>query len=290
MADTFLTRRAALGAAAALAATPVLGAKGQMMVPAGGNMAHPAGDNMAFGDPDGGTGAFIPMGPLQENGGPNFRPLPVRRFPRAYWAPELYAQTILAEFGASDWVAAVKIDPPNDATTPDEVKELLRKADNLRAIRMPEIMAQLTNPLPYWADLLSMTPSSGPMTWALIDTAVAVGQMTGMYYKRQFNRARPAEVFPPLMPPAPTPHHPSYPNAHALQGHLIARCLSNVAPALLPMLEALASRVAENREVAGFHFPSDTAASEALAPQLYAKLQQGPMFNALVKEAQAEWG
>ncbi len=282
MTNIRLTRRGAFAAAAAIAATPVVRAGAQ-------NMIAPAGANMYIPQGGGGSDASTPMGVLPENGGPNFHPLYGRTFPRAYWAPELYAQTILAEFGASGWAASLTIDKWDESQVDDELHQLLLYADNLRMMRMAEIIAQLYNPLPYWADLLMRTPAAAPATWAVIDTAVAVGQMVAMHFKRRFNRARPAQLYPALMPPAPTPQHPSYPNAHALQGYLIAQCLSGVVPDMVQLLEALAARVGENREIAGFHFPSDTAASKTLAPLVYAKLNVGPLFTALVKEATAEW-
>jgi membrane-associated phospholipid phosphatase len=111
-----------------------------------------------------------------------------------------------------------------------------------------------------------------------------------MHFKRKYNRARPVQVYPALMPIAPTPGHPSYPSSHALQAHLITACLAEFVPAaMLVPLQTLAERVSVNREIAGVHFPSDTQASVTLVPDLHRKLQQGKMYQQLIAEAHKEW-
>jgi acid phosphatase (class A) len=52
---------------------------------------------------------------------------------------------------------------------------------------------------------------------------------------------------------------------------------------------ALASRIARNREIAGVHYPSDTAAGRDLAAQLFAALDGVATFKAQLAAATAEW-
>jgi acid phosphatase (class A) len=286
MTEFTLSRRAAF--AAAMAAAPVLRANAQFV---GGNLDSidtQQGNMGTVGASDSGS---IPLGGFDPKTTPGFPVLSGLKFPQSYWSPELLAQPILAEFGASGWITAINLDPPpNDANLQSEVEELRGMAKVQRQVRLPEIMAQLNNPLPYWGDMLMIKPLTAPSTWTLIATGVAVGQMVAMHFKLKFGRARPVQVYPALMPPAPTPQHPSYPNAHALQAQLITLCLKEVVPvSMFAPLKELALRVGKNREIAGFHFPSDTAASLTLAPLVFQKLKAGALFGKQVVEAKKDW-
>ena len=282
-----VSRRQAVAGAIAIAAAPVTKAAAQFT----GVAPNFEKDNMGVRAGTGGDASALPMGSLSNPSGGRLQTMVIgRKYPRAAWAPELYAQTVLAEFAASDW-QSIKVDGPNDNEPElrEEIGQLL-DLNKLRAERSAEIMLQLDNPLGYWSDLLSSSPATAPLTWTLIATAVAVGQLVSMHFKEKFGRPRPAMVYPALMPLAPTPRHPSYPSSHALQGHLIHQCLTPLAtePTKAALL-ALARRVAANREIAGFHFPSDTAAGERLAGPVYQKLVGGPIFNTVLTAANAEW-
>jgi acid phosphatase (class A) len=137
-------------------------------------------------------------------------------------------------------------------------------------------------------------PLGRPHTATLIAIAMAVGQMVGMYWKYHHRRARPAQVFPPLMPVILTPAHPSYPSNHSFQAHLIALVLNSVfegrvAQAMHPQLFAMAARIAKGREIAGVHFPSDTDAGKFLAEEIFPILNKVPSFEKIQKAAKKEW-
>jgi membrane-associated phospholipid phosphatase len=90
------------------------------------------------------------------------------------------------------------------------------------------------------------------------------------------------------------PGHAAYPSGHATQSFLIARCLAAAVeggPSALASeaLDALANRIARNREIAGVHYPSDTAAGRDLAAQLFAALDGVATFKAQLAAATAEW-
>ena len=99
----------------------------------------------------------VPMGVLQLPALPqgHFPLLAGTKFPRRAWDPNLYAQTVLAEFGASGWMETITIDPPPSdiGAIGEDVAELLRKAE-LRNARAPEILAQANDASAYWADML----------------------------------------------------------------------------------------------------------------------------------------
>ncbi len=54
-------------------------------------------------------------------------------------------------------------------------------------------------------------------------------------------------------------------------------------------LEALATRIARNREIAGLHYPSDSAAGKKLANDILPRLQKCDVFDYAIKGAQYEW-
>lgn len=95
--------------------------------------------------------------------------------------------------------------------------------------------------------------------------------------KLKYNRPRPdalldyhgIEVTPEDLPMAKTP---SYPSGHACQAKLIARILSKKYPEYKKKWHSLADEIANNRIIAGVHFPSDSKAGELLADELYDKL------------------
>ena len=92
----------------------------------------------------------------------------------------------------------------------------------------------------------------------------------------------------------PTPPHASYPSNHALQSQLVALALTAlftdaaVRKAVGGVLDALADRIAANREVAGVHFQSDTRAGQKLAADILPLLRATKTYQAVEKEARAE--
>jgi hypothetical protein len=55
------------------------------------------------------------------------------------------------------------------------------------------------------------------------------------------------------------------------------------------VLRRLADRIARNREIAGFHYPSDSRAGADLALAIFDTLKDLPKFAAAMTAARAEW-
>jgi membrane-associated phospholipid phosphatase len=224
--------------------------------------------------------------------------------------------TVLGEFvqqsiGGNNWAVVTAVPAPNLATaTVWGELDQLQMLSEYRAEVMSEALAQMTDMVGYWAGLLMFSPYSHPWTFRLARTAIVVGEFLAMYYKRSYQRARPSQLSPTLMPPIPVPGHASYPSGHATQAYLLSLLLGQVMPPVVvnlfnptasaypgtqpdSLLGRLAERVARNREVLGVHYPSDSAAGKNLALAALPLLQQCASLNTAMTGAFAmarlEW-
>jgi hypothetical protein len=179
---------------------------------------------------------------------------------------------------------------------------------------MAEAMAQVSNPWAWFRGILMCNSKSAPATHKLVEVASHIGQFQAMQYKMQFNRPRPSQYSPALLPPIDVPGHASFPSGHATEAYLIALCLAEVMPAAVSTppgnapdnpppphpgispLQQMAQRIARNREVLGLHFPSDSKAGMKLAQMTFDILKQcksirdpQPPHHGLFEQARAEW-
>jgi len=128
-----------------------------------------------------------------------------------------------------------------------------------------------------------------PRTRALLAHVEQDASLAVFHAKRRFGRARPHQLEPRLRPCIAVPGHPAYPSGHALQGYLVARVLALIFPDRGEDLAAAGALIGREREIAGLHYPSDSAASRALGAALFARLESNPKFVAEVDGARAEW-
>lgn len=105
---------------------------------------------------------------------------------------------------------------------------------------------------------------------ALVATAaVTAGQ------KRHFDRQRPFEVDPGIVPVVGKPAGSSYPSGHSSTGFAAARVLSRVDPDHAAEYYGLATQEALSRLYAGVHFPSDVVAGAALGTAIAEAVLRG---------------
>lgn len=180
---------------------------------------------------------------------------------------------------------------------------------------LAEIIAQHDGAPDCWIALLGLTRTRKPWTRRVLSFAARVGELVAMHSKLKYKRARPSQVAPGLMPPFGPPAHPSFPSGHATQSYMIAYCLAEatrsgapVAPtgsfkepdsAYAKQLLWLANRISKNREIGGFHYPSDSEAGKNLAQQAFGEIagrlaQTAAPFGEgsiaeLFDKAKAEW-
>lgn len=99
----------------------------------------------------------------------------------------------------------------------------------------------------------------------------------------EFCRPRPWTTYPSVKPMFRNhdhkcyPGHPSFPSGHATVAYVFAYLIAALDTAQdRSKLEEVAQEVAERREIAGVHFPSDTAGGKDLAVQMVAKMLDPP--------------
>ncbi|MFO1024945.1 MAG: hypothetical protein U1E70_07180 [Acetobacteraceae bacterium] len=240
---------------------------------------------------------------------PDANPLKPIKFPELAWDASLHGVAVLADFTQTQvagkyWWQHIVLNPPGNPV-PDELDDLQRLAE-YRPEVMAEAVAQMTDMVGYWAGLLMFSPYSHPWTFRVARIAIVVGEFVSMHYKRKFNRPRPSQLSPLLMPPMAVPGHSSAPSGHATQAYLLSGLLSQAVVPVMPeavttkldptgiavadtLLDRLAERVARNREVMGLHYRSDSECGRDLAAQTLDILLVTPMCVAALKEAQKEW-
>ena len=246
----------------------------------------------------------------------------IGEFPERNWSSIWYPGLVLAEFVLiKGWDAFNLLPPWADPTVAspvahwssntvqtgqpksakakvqDELDCLVLNARTERANAMAEIVSQKDEFASYFLNLLNAT-SSYPATARVLAIAGSIGGFTAMYYKGKYKRPRPTMLCPALMPPFPVPGHASFPSGHSTQAHLMALCLADVltgkgpATAMATDLPALADRIARNREIAGFHYPSDSDAGVSLAVQTHGLLAgqaATSWYKKAITAAQGEW-
>lgn len=198
------------------------------------------------------------------------------------------------------WRKGLTLPPiPTGADAVNECSALEKLKAERTAARRQEITAQAwggTDAVaPVWAVL---GDPMRPFKLASVKLRTSILEyLTGpiFFIKEQVNRGRPACCcttcdLDPMFPNGPLhPGHPSYPSGHATQAHAMALVLAQIKPALAVKFKDAAKRVAENREVAGLHFASDSAAGEALASHLVKLLGSQKKFKKMLAEASADW-
>jgi len=184
--------------------------------------------------------------------------------------------------------------PPGPDKSMRETKKLLKLQGKLKkskqAVRREEIIAQAGFGLDDYTAPLGIDEAGGfDATRALLAIVLEMSNEIGMSYKNRFSRLRPNILQPLIRPFIAVPSHASYPSNHSFQSFAVAEMFARIYPEH-PGCNALflrAQRVAENREWAGLHYPSDTRAGRDLAKQTVAYIAEA--LDDLMYQAQQEW-
>jgi len=224
----------------------------------------------------------------------------ITRFYDRNWNGRWYAWRVLKQFGAARWndknwntrrlnndladilLRLVVPDAAGNTEQDEEYEALFAMARDERASALGEILTQDVEFITAFMEALAMTPGSHYRTFRMLHIASLMGSFAALHYKHVFDRPRPSWEMPALMPPVPVPGHSSFPSGHSTQAHLMAMCMGLVFDRAIPLLRhkealketlnALARRVARNREIAGLHYRSDSEAGEILASHVLDRL------------------
>lgn len=161
---------------------------------------------------------------------------------------------------------------PTGDVLDDQVQKVIDQAD-LRLDRLPEILVQVNGFWPFWTSVTNIDPVTAPRTFELLEAAVSLSPAIGMRFKHDLACERPSERSPLVRPVIAVPGHASHPSGHATAAALwvgVAKALmaSNPKSVVATQLDALASRIAQNRVIAGLHYPMDSAAGGLLGSVL----------------------
>ncbi len=226
-------------------------------------------------------------------------PFEVTMPPRA-WDPQWYQMVLLSEF-ARAWAPTLALDTTlttilTTALQPANLEKERRELKSLiefRANLMSEAVAQMNGFEAYFQGALFFHSSSHPSTHLLYHGAMRAADLAVMHYKNKFQRPRPSQLWPDLMPPIAVPGHAAFPSGHATQANTAAAVLAAVAGAIVPdvvdVTNRLAQRIARGREVLGLHYPSDSAAGAQLAAAIVPVYLACPTVSRLVLAARREW-
>jgi membrane-associated phospholipid phosphatase len=145
---------------------------------------------------------------------------------------------------------------------------------DLRADRAGEILAQADGPTEFLAAVAYLAPTRTHWTLELLGAVFRLAQFVEFRLKHALACRRPIEYSPQVQPMILTPEHGSLPSGHSTESfamanilmHLIQHSTSPVYRQDIYAVQLLrqAERVAVNRQVAGVHFPVDSAAGALL--------------------------
>ena len=199
------------------------------------------------------------------------------------------------------YLTAADIDPKRLLPPPPVEGSAMALADlaelhRIIAARTPERLAQAK-----WDDdhenasAFDATVAPGfdvsklPITAELLEVVNIDASLAGAAAKTLFARKRPwaVDATIPTCDPNDAPLT-SYPSGHSTRGYAIAMTYALLIPEKAQAFMIRGADYAYSRQVCGSHYPSDTAASQALAAALVATLIKNPEFQAKLEAARAE--
>lgn len=205
-----------------------------------------------------------------------------------YWNMTTHPLTVISD-------KDVFVLPPPPGNTSEETKKELQHLLALQAARTPETEAEIKTQVNFKEitfdcfqikNLMDTKYQYLPKIFEMV-TLDLVGTITRQ--KRIYDRVRAIYLEKGLTTVVPNPGHPAYPSGHSTEMHFYAHVFSEMNPTHKDIYFKNAKRVAENRELAGVHYPSDTKAGVLLSEQFFKAVMKNEKFNKLVKNAAVEF-
>jgi len=172
--------------------------------------------------------------------------------------------------------------PPRNAFV--EQLKLVDAFSDLRTERTADILAQVVPQSAHWSAIAGLAPERHRYTYEVLGIGLRFAMMQIMRFKHLLECPRPIDLSPRIQPMILTPGYTAFPSGHSTEAHFVAELLTALfsdagrpntkEPAggkqrsLQAQLNRLAYRVAENRVVAGLHYPLDSLAGQMLGVML----------------------
>ncbi len=150
----------------------------------------------------------------------------------------------------------------------DQLDRVMSSA-HLRMDRLEEINVQIGDITSFFGSLIYLQGHSTKWTLELIDAVLRLCSAIEFPLKMQFDCPRPITFDNRVQPIIQTPTHGTWPSGHATEAFALATVLSALTGnedwvSAKDGLFRLAGRIADNRTVAGVHFPTDSYAGAFL--------------------------
>ena len=147
----------------------------------------------------------------------------------------------------------------------------VRQAGRRREDQYAEIMVQADELWPFFSAVVDLDAARAPHVFEYLQLGLSLVTAVVMPLKYAASVARPSEVSALVLPMLDVPGHAALPSGHASAARMLCELLVALLPSETgahPLLRRLALRVGRNREVAGLHYPIDTAAGWLLGETL----------------------
>ncbi len=180
------------------------------------------------------------------------------------------------------WRDVISLPPaPDDDFTRSEVEYIIALKP-LRRRYQGDIDAQIKDVVQPFADGLNLNEAELAGLRKFWATLLPDVTRVTMHFKAKFDRARPRQYSKEVDPSISPPGHPAYPSGHSTDAHTLALVLTEIWPEKKTQLLSIAHQIAMNREIAGVHYRSDTAAGYLLAQQIVTLLPENPKAKSLI--------
>jgi hypothetical protein len=175
----------------------------------------------------------------------------------------------------------------------DELLALSKKVAGRDDKKLKEISIQANNP----QKIFENTGLTAGCDTQILERLLPIAATAVMHLKLEIDRPRPYQLFPKFVcggvdvrPELAKffPLHSSFPSGHSTELHFLAYIIGDLCPSSATAATKYAYHVAENREYAGLHFPSDTQAGIVLATLLFNELKKSAGYKAFKQSCNCE--
>lgn len=188
-----------------------------------------------------------------------------------------------------EWAKIITLPAPPANSSPRTTEEItyLKTLISKRSSKLPEITAEINLPAfrfgKYTYEDLT-TSSHKPNTNKLLKAAYHDLAIVTFVMKKKFNRVRPSKIDTELGHAISIPEHPAYPSGHATGAYIFAYILQELDASKADTYLKDAQRIAENREIAGLHYPRTLQPVNNLLASLLINSKQTPPSSSSYKK------